>query len=254
MTAEIHLVALSGGKDSSAMALRLREEHPDIAFRYICTPTGNELPSMIAHWTRLESLLGSQIEHVKAPMDLVQISRRQKMLPNTRMRWCTRLTKIVPYLAFVARLRTQTPGVRVISYVGLRADEPAEDRGGMFGDGIDEYRFPLREWGWSLGDVADYLGRRGVVIPPRTDCAICPFQRLGEWHALWRDYPDAFEQGVALEREISAAVGRAVTIRSPSRDTWPADLAGLRARFEAGAIPPTRGVGDKHAKCRICSL
>lgn len=225
-----------------------------MAFRYICTPTGNELPNMIAHWSRLELMLGSKIEHVKAPMDLVQISRRQRMLPNTRMRWCTRLTKIVPYLAFVARLRAEEPSAHVVSYVGLRADEPTEDRGGMFGDGIDEYRFPLRDWGWRLADVVGYLEQKGVDVPPRTDCAICPFQRLGEWHALWRDYPDAFEQGVALEREVSAAVGYAVTIRSPSRDTWPADLASLRARFEAGALPPKRSAGDKHAKCRVCSL
>jgi tRNA(Ile)-lysidine synthase TilS/MesJ len=37
-----HIVGLSGGKDSTALALRLRQLHPEIEFTYICTPTGNE--------------------------------------------------------------------------------------------------------------------------------------------------------------------------------------------------------------------
>jgi predicted PP-loop superfamily ATPase len=50
----MHIVALSGGKDSTAMALRLRELHPDVPYRFIITPTGNELPTMDAHWAKLD--------------------------------------------------------------------------------------------------------------------------------------------------------------------------------------------------------
>ena len=50
-----HVVALSGGKDSTALALRLAEVEPR-EYVYLCTPTGRELPEMEAHWTRLEGL------------------------------------------------------------------------------------------------------------------------------------------------------------------------------------------------------
>jgi tRNA(Ile)-lysidine synthase TilS/MesJ len=40
-----HIVALSGGKDSVAMALRLVEVEPR-DYLYVCTPTGNELHPM----------------------------------------------------------------------------------------------------------------------------------------------------------------------------------------------------------------
>src|SRR5690606_14856230 len=48
-----HVVALSGGKDSTALALRMREVWPELPVVYVCTPTGNELPDMIEHWLRL---------------------------------------------------------------------------------------------------------------------------------------------------------------------------------------------------------
>ena len=44
-----HVVALSGGKDSTALALRLAEIEPR-EYIYVCTPTGNEPPEMFAHW------------------------------------------------------------------------------------------------------------------------------------------------------------------------------------------------------------
>src|SRR5262245_37676527 len=52
-----HVVALSGGKDSTAVALRLAEIEPR-EYVYLCTPTGDELPAMLAHWAQLEVLLG----------------------------------------------------------------------------------------------------------------------------------------------------------------------------------------------------
>ena len=50
------VVWVSGGKDSTAMALRLAELHPDVPWRYVCTPTRNELPDVHDHWERLGSM------------------------------------------------------------------------------------------------------------------------------------------------------------------------------------------------------
>ena len=55
-----HIVALSGGKDSTAMALRLAEVEPR-NYIYICTPTGDELPDMDRHWKNLECFLGQPL-------------------------------------------------------------------------------------------------------------------------------------------------------------------------------------------------
>jgi hypothetical protein len=236
-----HVVALSGGKDSTAMALRLKEIEPR-DYVYVCTPTSNELPEMFEHWRRLGELLGKRLTPVVGGT-LEGLIDKQNALPNWRQRWCTRMLKIEPYAAWLVQ-----QGGEITSYVGLRADE--EERAGVVYPGIIN-RFPMREWGWGIGDVFNYLSSLGVAIPQRTDCAWCFFQKLGEWWDLWRNYPDIYKQG----EEQEAKTGH--TFRSPGRDTWPAGLYELRLKFEAGHIPRGADLQPNllnQAKCRECTI
>ena len=246
-----HVIGLSGGKDSTALALRMRELHPELPLNFLCTPTGDELPELVAHWAYLEQVLGQP---------LIRLTNRTlnewidgwKMLPNFRARWCTRVLKIVPAQVFV-----QIHG-NVLMYVGFRADE--EGRAGIYDDSVRSV-YPMRDdWGWDLTDVRRYLRDRGVKIPRRTDCARCFYQRIVDWHRLWRDHPDLYASAEKQEK----AYGH--TFRSPLRDTWPASLEGLRGEFERGRpvpglTPKERGqeslfpdLDDEDAHCRVCSL
>jgi 3'-phosphoadenosine 5'-phosphosulfate sulfotransferase (PAPS reductase)/FAD synthetase len=244
-----HVVALSGGADSTALALRLREVMPETQFNWVCTPTGDELPEMFGHWRRLGDLLGSPLVPIMHRTGLHGVIREQKCLPNNRIRYCTRILKIEPYRRWLKERAQHGP---VVSYVGLRADE--EGRAGGAYEDIDgvTMRFPLREWGWGRGDVLSYLEQRGVGIPERTDCSLCFHQRLGEWWRLWREFPDRYAEGERHEADTGH------TFRNPSRDQWPAALRDLRARFEAGHIPPnTRLQHDlfrNSGACRVCTL
>lgn len=240
-----HVVALSGGKDSTALALRLRELNPDVDYIYVCTPTGDELPEMFAHWLNLGKLLGKPLLPIMHRTGLKGVIREQKMIPNFRARFCTRILKIEPYRAW---LKSNTP---CVSYVGLRADEEGR-AGGAYGD-IDgiEMRFPLREWGWKEADVWAYLDQQGVTIPRRTDCARCYHQRIGEWWMLWKEHPAEWADAEALEVEMGA------TYRTPGRDTWATSLTDLRAEFEGGRTP--KGVAQPSlfrqvGECRVCTL
>lgn len=244
---DLHVVALSGGKDSTAMALSLKERHPEIDYTYVCTPTGNELPAMFQHWANLREMLGGTFIPIMGGT-LEGLIEKQEALPNWRQRWCTRMLKIEPYAAWL--LQQSRAHERIVSYVGIRADEE-EREGGDYSkiDGI-EMRFPMREWGWGISEVLNYLEQKNVVIPERTDCAWCFFQTLGEWWVLWKEHPDLYAQGEAME----ALTG--YTFRSDGRDTWPASLAGLRAEFEKGRIPPrTKRQHDLFGRltCRVCT-
>lgn len=224
------------------MALRLAEVEPR-DYTYICTPTGNEPQAMFDHWKHLGELLGKPLTPIVGGT-LTGLIRQQQALPNWRMRWCTRMLKIAPYAAWLDR------NAPCFSYVGIRADE--EDReAGDYSDVPNVItRFPLREWGWKLGDVFRYLDERGIVIPPRTDCRLCFFQRIGEWHALYRDDPEAWAEGEALEAETGH------TFRSAGRDSWPAAMKDLRAEFERGNAPRGALERDLFAdlKCRVCRI
>lgn len=238
-----HVVGLSGGKDSTALALWLAENEPR-DYVYICTPTADEPDEMFAHWRRLGDLLGKPLTPVPSGNTLEGLIVGYGALPNWRQRWCTRQLKIEPTKRY---LLANAPAV---SYVGLRADE--EDREGIYGEiaGVTQ-RYPLREIGWGLRDVLAFLDRRGVTIPKRTDCELCFFQRVGEWWDLLREKPEKYARGEALE----AMVGH--TFRSPGRDSWSVGLTDLRREFEGGRIPKDRQqmtMLDRPEMCRACSL
>ncbi len=221
------------------MALRLSEL--DIPFVLLFTATGNELPPVHDHIARVVRETNCELV-LPENRSLEEWIDFYNALPNWRMRWCTRQIKIEPAIAYLVA----NPGSTLA--VGLRADEP--ERAGLYGE-FATYRYPLREWGWDIHRVRDYCSRRGFTPPARTDCAVCPYQRLSEWFHLWRDHRAYFEQGVAWE----AATGH--TFRSPGRDSWPAPLAELAELFENGRIPKGEANGllfddDDPVACRVC--
>lgn len=244
----LHVVTLSGGHDSSALALLLNEREPR-PYTYLCTPTGDEAPAMFEHWRNLGEILGSKILPIMAGT-LDGLIRQQNALPNFRQRWCTRKLKIEPFIAWLTEQLEEGP---VVAYVGLRADEPSRIGGvyGQLGDIVT--RCPLREWGMGEDDVQATLRRFGVVCPDRTDCLKCYHQRIGEWWECWAYHRDVFYEAVALEAETGH------TFRTPGRDSWPTALADMAKRFEAGEQPTislNRMNRERMASgsCRVCSL
>lgn len=273
-----HVLALSGGKDSTALALELRDREPRV-YNYVCTPTGDEPEAMFAHWRDLGERLGSRIIPVVATWTgkqsgniesgLDALIDREGTVPNRRLRFCTRVLKIEPYRAFLLEATGLAP---VVSYVGLRADEEGR-AGGAFNDipGV-EMRFPLREWGYDEARVLAELDHRRVSIPIRTDCRKCYAQQIGEWYLLWLEDRQEFENAIRIEKD------RGATFREPkfddkgwpvvvsryghtyfasSRDTWPAHLEDLGIIFASGVIPPTAKVQRdlfRSGDCRVCAM
>lgn len=235
-----NIAAFSGGKDSCAMVMKMVEMGID--FEMLFTPAGNELPELFDHVRRMVELIGKPLVLPdNKPLDYW--IKFFHALPNWKQRWCTRLIKIRPCIAYLEA----NPGSTL--FVGLRADE--EEREGLYGP-YATYRYPLRELGMGLVDVQAYVKARGITIPRRTDCALCYGQRIAEWYRLWRHHPDKYAEGEAYEAETNH------TFRSSRRDTWPASLADMRKEFERGRMP--RGmkldvIGDEQPEaCRVCRL
>lgn len=241
-----HIVALSGGKDSTALALRLLEVEPR-DYIYFCTPTGDELPPMKAHWKKIEKILGKPIIYLrneKCPT-IYDLIKKMNMLPNWRARFCTRLLKIEVAQKFYKQFE------KAIIYVGLRADEKQREGINIYDDNIEQ-RYPLREWGWRKRDVYEYLGKCDVDIPKRTDCAMCFYQKIGEWWNLWKDYNSYFLRIETIENEMGH------TLLSPGKwDNWPHKLSDLRTEFAKGRVPKNCDSNKEllnEEKCLVCSI
>jgi 3'-phosphoadenosine 5'-phosphosulfate sulfotransferase (PAPS reductase)/FAD synthetase len=244
-----HIVGLSGGKDSTCLALALNEREPR-PYNYMYTPTGDELPEMEAHMMRLEGLLGPILRITNGT--LKSISEDNNMLPSFHARFCTRILKLKPAGDFY---RGASP---MVAYIGLRADEderegmkPGRDAGTLNASDIVQ-DYPFQRWGWDEDDVWSFLDDRGITIPQRTDCARCPYQKLGEWYNLWNDYPMIYADAEAEEKAFGA------TFRSPTgkHGPWPHDLKSLRLEFEKGRVPERslRMMEKRRGMCRACSL
>ena len=241
-------LAFSGGKDSTAMALRMAELGED--FVNLFNAVGNELPDLLSHVARVAVLSGRRLEVTNPGKSLISLIRHYQSLPNQNMRWCTRQLKIEPTKAWLL----SHPGATLC--VGLRADEPERGASALYGESVT-YRCPLQEWGWGEREVWAYLDSKGVTVPDRTDCALCYDQRISEWFRLWKEHPAMY----ALGEELEALTGH--TFRSETRDSWPAALKDLRGEFERGRRVPgilalplfdSYAVAPPRKRCRVCTL
>lgn len=203
---------------------------------------------MVGHMLRVEALLGSPVLKLTNGTLASQIEEK-RFLPNSHVRWCTRTLKLKPFGEFMAAVAP------CVAYIGIRDDEDEREGTRPGGDSAPigtEARqdFPFQRWGWGKEEVWAYLAAKGVEIPQRTDCARCPYQRLGEWYMLWLNHPAVYASAEADE----ARYGH--TFRSASRDTWPAGLKELRALFEGGKKPDIslRMMEKRAGMCRACSL
>ncbi len=205
MTGEaMHVLGLSGGRDSAALAVWMRDHRPDIDVRYFFTDTGKELPEVYDYLGRLEGFLGKPIEMLNPGRDFdFWLAEYVHFLPSPRTRWCTRQLKIQPLQKWLKP--HLDAGVEVHSYVAIRADEPS--RSGMIATHPNMHvHFPLREAGLDKASVIGLLENSGLGLPDyyrwrsRSGCTFCFYQQKIEWVRLMREHPDAFEEAKRYEK------------------------------------------------------
>ncbi|ACU34554.1 phosphoadenosine phosphosulfate reductase family protein [Actinosynnema mirum] len=193
-----HVLGISGGKDSSALAIYMRDRVPDM--EYFFCDTGAELPETYEYLNRLEAALGKSIVRLNAARDFDHwMEVYQGTLPSPQMRWCTKNLKIKPLEEWVG-------DDKVISYVAIRADE---NRLGYVSTkpNIDAV-FPFREDGIDKDGVMRILDEAGIGLPgyyewrTRSGCYFCFFQRKHEWVGLKERHPELFDKAVAYEEKV----------------------------------------------------
>jgi 3'-phosphoadenosine 5'-phosphosulfate sulfotransferase (PAPS reductase)/FAD synthetase len=253
-----HIVSLSGGKDSSALAVVLKERFPQLPTEYVFCDTEYELPETYEYLDRLEAFLGKKIVRLNA-LDHLGIARKPGrkafdvwlneyyggFLPNARTRWCTRVLKIKPFEAFIG-------DSTAYSYIGIRADEKRDGYVAKKPVVISERAniipcYPFKDLGFGINDVSSALERSGLGFPTyykwrsRSGCYFCFYQQRGEWSRLKREHPGLFESARQFER-----------LEGSARYTWvqgrTLDEVANRGQSDAEASM------DTDDGCTICHL
>lgn len=263
-----NILLISGGKDSTALAIYMKDKHPEIQMEYLFTDTHKELPETYEFLGRLEAYLGQPITRLSNGMGDRGFDHwltvYGNFLPSPQMRWCTRKLKIEPFEDYVGEDPTNL-------YVAIRADERRE--GYISTKPNITPHFPFKDEGIVKADVLQILEDSGVGLPEyyswrtRSGCFFCFYQRKSEWVGLLEQHPNLYEEAMAYEKPNEGYTWQQgeslVDIRQPSRieeilerDRIRAEQAAARRRPRnlAEAFGLAEMTEEDEMGCLICHL
>lgn len=196
-----HVLGLSGGKDSAALAIYIQIHYPEVheKVEYFFSDTGAELKETYEFLQKLEAFLGKDIHRLSSERDFEHwMMMNNTLLPSPQIRWCTKNLKIRPFEKFVGK-------DAVISYVGIRADENRQAY--ISQKPTIKTVFPFIEDGLEKADVFKIL-EDTVGIPEyykwrsRSGCYFCFFQKQSEWLELSERHPELYEHAKQIEEKV----------------------------------------------------
>ena len=146
-----HVLSLSGGKDSAALAIYMKDKVPEM--EYIFSDTRKELPETYEYIERIEDYLGTRVNRLNADLGFDHwYDVYGGMIPSNHRRWCTKMLKLKPFEAYCGE-------DQVTNYVGLRADEHRKGYISHKPNIVPVY--PFQDDGVKLDDVKEILQRLG---------------------------------------------------------------------------------------------
>jgi hypothetical protein len=223
-------IILISGKDSLTTAIVQKMRQPDLNYEFVYNYIGTDVPEIEEWLTKVEAYLGQPI--IRVGENLEDIIWEQNMLPSFRVRFCTRLGKLIPLAEFLE-------GAPANVYYGIRADEERIGFDNSFDQNITPI-YPLKEMGIDITQVYSILSKLDLLPPKffwqtlynlvveelgvwaesvlsnlssyqfdvlfawrsRSNCYFCFYQALYEWVGLLELHPDLYEKAEEFEREI----------------------------------------------------
>lgn len=219
-----HAVALSGGKDSTAMLLLMIEKEMPIDI-VLTADTGMEFPEMYEHLAKVDDFLfrerGIHITTLRHPYGFewlmfeepkVRPSAIERRLranvplqgngwPGIRVRWCTGQLKTHLMNKKVNQLKGE---YKALHYVGIAYDERNRCK--------DEV-YPLVDWKITEGEALKICYDRGFhfgdlyEIYHRASCWCCPFQRIDELRKLRKYHPELWSRLLDMDKRALSQFG-----------------------------------------------
>lgn len=211
LTGSRRILALSGGKDSAAAALALRENDVE-AHHYVFADTGWEARETYAHLDTMERVLGITIDRVGVDGGMVAVSREKAGFPSGAAKWCTERLKLDVIRAYHERIATAYD-TDTINIIGVRAEE-SDDRAKAapweFSKEWDGYVWrPILHA--TIEDVLLIHHRHGLPLNPlyhlgmeRVGCWPCIRERKEGLAIIAEHDPARIDEIEAYERELSA--------------------------------------------------
>lgn len=214
-----HILGLSGGKDSAALAVHMNNRYPDLDIEYFFTDTGYELKETYDFLNKLKTRLDKPIHYINPRNSFdYYLKKYNNFLPSQTARWCTIEMKLKSMESWLKP--SLDAGQEIITYVGIRYDERGRVGYKPTNDLI-KAKFPFIEDCIDKDGVIEILESSGLGLPDyykwrsRSGCTFCFFQKRSEWIGLKENHPKAWEHAKSLEKQATD---------SASAFTWIKDM------------------------------
>lgn len=199
------IVSFSGGKDSTAMLLKMIEENMQIDEIIFCD-TGKEFPQMYEHVKQVENYIKRPITIIKSEksFDYYMFEHEKTKgknkgkkgygWPNMRCRWCTSSLKNKVIDDYLKKYKEEG----YIEYIGIAYDE--QER-------IKEKEYPLVNWKMTEADCLKYCYEKGFDWGglyehfDRVSCWCCPLKNLKELKILYTHYPELWQKLKEMDKK-----------------------------------------------------
>lgn len=216
----IHIVNFSGGKDSTAMLLKMLENGVKVDY-ILFADTGVEYPEIIDNVLKVDKYLqehyGLQITFVKGRYDFIyyvteykRVRGKRKGLPygfpSWRNRWCTAELKRRPINNFLKRFKDE----RIVNFIGYakgeeRRYEALKKRENKF---IKYYAPLIEDFNFTEEDALRYCYSKGFTFSgiygylKRASCYLCPFQGIEGFRYVYEKHPELWKQIKNIENSL----------------------------------------------------
>lgn len=199
-----HIVNFSGGKDSTAMLLKMIENNMKIDEIIYCD-TGKEFPEMYNHIEKVEKYINRPITKLKSQytfeyymFEHIKTKGKNKgkkgySWSDFKNRWCTSNLKTNVIRNYLKKYK----GEEIVEYVGIAADEKKR---------VKEKKYPLVEWQMTEKECLEYCYRNGFNWEglyekfDRVSCWCCPLKSIKELKVLWKEYPKLWNELKIMDR------------------------------------------------------
>lgn len=207
------IIPISGGKDSTALALIMREKYPDKEFKYFCCSSG-ELSTQKSYLDKIEELLEAKIYRLfsEKPFEYYVLKhprssgKRKGVLgygwPSIKSWFCGRVLKESPVNRW---LQEKFPNTSRILHIGIGADEPKRANYNSSQPLITSH--PLVNMNITTAECKLYLQKRNLLNPAykffsRFSCFFCPQKSLQDLYMLYKYFPKYWEYILWLDKEV----------------------------------------------------
>jgi len=216
------VASVSGGKDSTAMVLYLKEQDLPNEIHYVWANTVWEAPDVYDYIeTTLKPLCGENFHEVrnsKYPNGMVDLVKHKGAFPFRRGRFCTENLKTKPIANWIKSELALPPDKLCINAVGIRAAESKArsqmleyEPGSPLGKGLVSMTWrPLIHYTWP--DISG-LHRRAGIKPcdlylqknavKRIGCFPCIMSSKAEIRKIATEYPEIIDKIEVLEKEVA---------------------------------------------------